>query len=107
MYHAEFKNAKNSRGERYRDNNGNPILFCFHRWIIHPKWRTDINYHAGFIPQNKETFYGFDGICEYCGECIFINHENVLSLEEYERKEKELEDELRRLEKPERKKKNV
>lgn len=95
-YHAEFINAKNFQGERYRDDSGNPINHCIHSFIIRPIFRTDTDYHAELIPQDKKSFDGFDGICELCGEWINISHENVLSQENFEKREKELVDELRK-----------
>ena len=91
MYHSDFSNAKNFHGKNYRDRNtGDLVEYCSHVFMIYPKWRNDTDYHAGFIPEDKKAFDGFEGVCRHCGEVIMINSDNVFSEEDYNKEVQEI-----------------
>jgi len=91
MYHAEFLNRKDYKGRRYRDDNGNPKQYCSHSWLIYPVFETVEEYHAKFIPQSKQQFSKFEGICQFCGEVIWIIAEDVVAdREEFDKRVKEI-----------------
>jgi len=96
MYHAEFLHAKDFQGRRYRSDNGDMVQHCMHSYHIYPRWETVTDYHAGFIPQDKKAFAGFEGICSFCGDVIMIQSDNVLSQEDYEKFEEERVAEIRK-----------
>lgn len=83
MYDARFLNAKNIKGELYRDpTSGSLINYCNHFWMIYPEYECNTEYHSNFIPEECNRFSKFIGICRICGEVIFINRDNIFSSEE-------------------------
>ena len=79
MYHAEFVNAKNYKGELYRDKDtGNHIVYCGDSYTIKPKFKNRDEFIAGEFSYLVKTFDGFEGVCEYCGNVILVLSENVV-----------------------------
>ena len=82
-YDGRFINAKNFKSKPYRNKNtGDLIEYCSHCYVIYPRFGSDNDYHADFIPLEKSTFEGFNGVCKECGEVIHIYPENVVKNEE-------------------------
>ncbi len=78
-YDERFKHAKTRNGKPYRDERtGNLIEYCFHRFIVYPEFGSEDEFHAKFIPLERKTFEGFEGTCQFCGEIIYIDAENVV-----------------------------
>jgi len=79
MYHAEFINAKNCKGELYRDKNtGDLIIYCPHSYIIKPRFENRDESIANKFSYLVRTFNGFEGICIDCGDIILIHSEDVV-----------------------------
>lgn len=82
-YDNRFINAKNIKNKLLRDKKtGNLVEYCMHQYVIYPVFGTGTEYHSEFIPLNKQTFEGFRGMCQYCGDIIYINAEDVLKDDE-------------------------
>lgn len=92
MYDSRFVNAKNTNGKLYRNKKtGDLQEYCMHSWLIYPVFEENTEYCANFIPEQCNRFKHFTGVCQFCGEVIYIHAEDVLANEEeYHKKVSEI-----------------
>jgi len=93
-YDMRFLHAKNCLGKPFRDEKtGNRIEYCPHAFILCPEFGTDSDSHAEFIPLERKTFEGFNGVCRWCGDAVYITAENVVK--DHEAQNKAIEEALK------------
>ena len=85
MYHSGFTDAVNYKGERIRDERGSTVAYCGHRWIV--KIRTKpVESSYGGLCYTAHEFDMLEILCLVCGEVEFIDKDNIVTSEEWNKR---------------------
>lgn len=89
MYHAEFINAKDYYGKPIREQGtGNLIGYCSHVLMAKVKTKT-VDEHYGELTFTRQAFDGLELICLRCGNFYWVNDDDLVNEETWDKKIKE------------------